>query len=172
MVRPERIAVRRSRRQQEKGERKKEKGEKENTHGGAVAFGRRQMVGKDPEYKQRMDPFCCLYPGSFTTTAARSAAPPYSSSPLLPFLFAVFARALADDRPVQARHGPRRQLGARICERCRDCTGSCPGIWGLCRLVCCGVRTEVHSIGYAGRATPAFEISSPTLRASSSPGNR
>jgi hypothetical protein len=31
---------------------------------------------KDPGYKQRMDSFCCLYPGSFTTTAARSAALP------------------------------------------------------------------------------------------------
>jgi hypothetical protein len=37
-------------------------------HGGAAAFGRRQVVAKDPECKQQKESMRCLYPGSFTTT--------------------------------------------------------------------------------------------------------
>jgi hypothetical protein len=50
-----------------------ETGEEEKTHGGAAAFGRRQVVAKDPGYKRRKESMRGLYPGSFTTTAARSA---------------------------------------------------------------------------------------------------
>jgi hypothetical protein len=50
----------------------------------AAAVGRRQVVVKDPGYKQQKESMRGLYPGSFTTTAARSATPP-CVSPVLPF---------------------------------------------------------------------------------------
>jgi hypothetical protein len=85
-----------------------------------AALGRRQVVVKDPGYQQRIDRGCCLYPGSFTTTAAQSAAPPLRlSSPFLPF--SCFYDA--------CRRGARRQKSKRT-DNCitREPTAT-PVIW-------------------------------------------